>query len=241
MVLSKTKRHLSIKKTKATNKIKTSYKRHKLNNKTKGKYKCKTKSRYTFGGAPIKIEKMNKDKLSRLLSNCKSLEHNINNKLRSNVKRQYCKYGEECNRVNPLHIIEYSHPNELHIKQLLINSYKQCTDHFLDISWHLFRDNNDMLPTSWYSAIFSYLREIDYNKQTSLYFNILANICQHYKEYLKLYSKQFFKHLLTGMEESSVTGMFDITNNPNLVSCLKKMNSPDKRYLSNTALLAIAK
>jgi hypothetical protein len=157
-----------------------------------------------------------------------------------NGKRKVCKFDTSCFRDNHLHKATYAHTNE-NLGQLEIDAYRDCTDKFLAISWDLFKNNEDQLPNNWYGAIDRYLKTFDYSDQHSLYFNIIANICQHGTEYTNMYSKRFLELVLMGMEESAVTGMFDITNRPELMKCLADMNSDDDRYLSNTALLALVK
>ena len=102
--------------------------------------------------------------------------------------------------------------------------------------------NDDSFPSEWYVTVSKFLRESDYTRYDSLYFNILANLCIHHDEYTALYpDKMFWNHFYTGLEEgAAVTGMFDVQHVPKLTKCLLDMQSVDQRYLSNTALLASA-
>ena len=114
-----------------------------------------------------------------------------------------------------------------------------CAEKFIDLSYRVFQENGDSFPKEWYVIVADYLRESDYTRYDSLYFNILANLCIHHQEFATRYpSKQFWQHLYMGLEEgAAVTGMYDVTNIPVLSKCLTDMGSPDTRYLSNTALI----
>lgn len=177
--------------------------------------------------------------LLQLLADCKEKSNEIRNAI-ENSNRRRCKFDKSCYRENLLHRLSFKHSGE-NLRQLEIDAYRSCTDKYLELSWKLFTNNGEQLPNEWYIAIGTYLQTWDYTDQHSLYFNILANICQHGHEYTNMYSKKFIEFLLVGMEESAVTGMFDITNRPELMKCLVDIKSPDDRYLSNTALLSLTK
>jgi len=177
--------------------------------------------------------------LLKLLEDC-SLKNREIRDLVEKGNRKTCKFDTSCYRVNPIHKLAFKHKGE-NLGQVEIDAYRNCTDEYLKKSWKLFTNNGEQLPNEWYVAIGTYLQTWDFTDQHSLYFNILANICQHGKEYVNMYSKRFIEYLLVGMEESAVTGMFDITNRPELMKCLSDIKSPDDRYLSNTALLSLTK
>ena len=203
-------------------------------------YKAKTIRRVkTLPYSTIRSMRSTAKSILELLANCSKYSYDVRNKL-ENPKRRLCKFDQSCYRRNVDHLLTYKHSNE-NIGQIEIDAYFECTNIFLEKSWELYKGNDNQLPTEWYVAISSYLQTPDYSDQHHLYFNILANICQHGQEYVQRYSPRFIENLLVGMEESAVTGMFDITNRPELMACLSKMNSPDDRYLSNTALLSLVK
>jgi hypothetical protein len=157
---------------------------------------------------------------SELLDHCKSLED-----------RPKCRYDPNCKRTNPQHFQQFSHPS------LMFKEFKPCVDKFIRMSHELYIGNNQSFPNKWYSTI-QKIKETDYTKFDTFYFNILANLCLHSAEYTEIYDdKLFWNKLFMGMEEQSVTGMYDITSIPALQQCLKDIGSPDTRYLSNTALL----
>ena len=145
-----------------------------------------------------------------------------------------CRYGSACYQTDARHRSQFTHHNE-------ISSLKTCTDDFLKISFDIFTANKESFPNEWYRIIVDHLQTFNYSRHDSLYFNILANICIHHAEYRAKYTPRFFNHLLIGMEEQAVTGMFDISKKPDLVRCLRELRSPDDRYLSNTALLTLTK
>lgn len=180
----------------------------------------------------------NKTLLS-LLAKCSEYSKKVRESI-ENPNRRLCKFDKSCYRENVEHRLSFKHSNE-NLGQNEIDAYRGCTEQFLDKSWELYKRNDNQLPNEWYVAIATYLQTSDYSDHRHLYFNILANICQHGLEYTQKYSKRFIENLLIGMEESAVTGMFDITSRPELMECLARMNSPDDRYLSNTALLALVR
>lgn len=164
---------------------------------------------------------------SELLDHCKSLETSF----KSLSGKQICMYDPNCKRANPQHFQQFSHPS------LMFKEFKHCVDEFIRLSHELYIGNNQSFPTKWYSAILK-IKETDYTKFDTFYFNILANLCLHSEEYTTNYvDKLFWNRLLMGMEEQSVTGMYDITSIPVLQECLTNIRSPDTRYLSNTALV----
>jgi len=180
------------------------------------------------------------DTLLALLAKCSKYSTNVRENIENPKRRRLCKFDQSCFRENIEHKLSFKHSNE-NLGQIETDAYRECTEKFLDKSWELYKRNDDQLPNEWYVAIATHLKTWDYTDQHHLYFNILANLCQHGKSYVSKYSKRFIENLLMGMEESAVTGMFDITNRPELMECLAQMNSPDDRYLSNTALLALVK
>ena len=175
--------------------------------------------------------------LASLLSKCKKTERKMKGKLGD--RRRACLYGENCKRMNPDHYQAFAHPTNA---VLLAQPFKLCTDKFMAISHKMFKLNDDGFPSEWYITVSKFLRESDYTRYDSLYFNILANLCIHHDEYTALYpDKMFWNHFYTGLEEgAAVTGMFDVQHVPKLTKCLLDMQSVDQRYLSNTALLASA-
>lgn len=175
--------------------------------------------------------------LVNLLSSCKKTEHEM--KRKPVDRRRACIHGADCKRMNPDHYKSFVHPTD---DVLLAQPFKLCTDKFMDISHKMFKLNDDSLPSEWYVTVSEFLRESDYTRYDSLYFNILANLCIHHDEYTALYpDKMFWNHFYTGLEEgAAVTGMFDVQHIPKLTKCLLDMQSVDERYLSNTALLASA-
>jgi hypothetical protein len=138
--------------------------------------------------------------------------------------------------MNPDHFKRFTHPAD---SAVLAQPFKLCTDKFMAISHKMFKLNVDSFPSEWYMTVSEFLRESDYTRYDSLYFNILANLCIHHDEYTALYpDKMFWNHFYTGLEEgAAVTGMFDVQHMPKLTKCLLDMHSVDTRYLSNTALL----
>lgn len=203
-------------------------------------YKTRTTRRIkTLPYSTIRSTRPTSRSILELLANCSKYSYDVRTKL-ENPKRRLCKFDQSCYRRNIDHLLTYKHSNE-NIGQTEIGAYFECTNIFLEKSWELYRSNDNQLPREWYVAISSYLQTPDYSDQHHLYFNVLANICLHGQEYVQKYSPRFIGNLLVGMEESAVTGMFDITNRPELMACLSNMNSPDDRYLSNTALLSLVK
>jgi len=138
----------------------------------------------------------------------------------------YCKYGEACYRKDPSHKDDFAH----------LDDFKECTDIYLDMSYRVYKDNDDEFPNRWYNIIDEFLKEHDFTKQDSLYFNIMGNICEHMDEYVKRFGKRFIALILMRQEEQAVTGMFPVSLKGRISRCLKKLGSPDTRYLSNTAL-----
>jgi hypothetical protein len=162
------------------------------------------------------------------LNKCKNLENLISD---SKYKKQ-CKYGIDCSRFNPKHFQEYSHPIGGVTK-----IFKRCTNDFIRLTYNLFQKNKQNFPNDFFVLIVKYLKETDFTNYNSLYFNILANLSLHANYYSKKYDdKTFWNTLLIGMEESAVTGMFDITKIKNIQDSLIKNKSPDINYLSNTSL-----
>lgn len=167
-------------------------------------------------------------KLELLLKQCKNLENLISD---SKYKKQ-CKYGINCSRFNPNHFQEYSHPIGG-----LTKIFKKCTDDFIRLTYSLFQKYKQNFPNEFFILIIDYLKETDFTNYNSLYFNILANLSLHADYYSNKYSnKIFWNSLLVGMEESAVTGMFDISKIKHIQDSLKKNKSPDINYLSNTSL-----
>ena len=119
--------------------------------------------------------------------------------------------------------------------------YKACTDAFLALSYKMYEQNDDELPNEWYEAVIKHLKEDDYSNYKSLYFNILVGICLNGMKYKEMYPPKFFSDVLIGMEENAVTGMYDITHMPRVQRCLQSLQSPDDRFLSNTALIPLSK
>ena len=175
--------------------------------------------------------------LVNLLSGCKKTERDMKGK--PGDRRRACVHGEDCKRMNPDHFKSFAHPTDAAI---LAQPFKLCTDKFMAITHKMFRSNDDFMPNEWYMTVSEFLRESDYTRYDSLYFNILANLCIHHDEYTALYpDKLFWNHFYTGLEEgAAVTGMFDVQHIPKLSKCLGDIESVDTRYLSNTALLASA-
>ena len=175
--------------------------------------------------------------LVNLLSGCKKTERDMKSKQGS--KQQACTHGANCNRMNPEHFKAFAHPAD---SAVLAQPFKFCADKFMAISHKMFKLNDDSFPSEWYITVSKFLRESDYTRYDSLYFNILANLCIHHDEYTALYpDKMFWNHFYTGLEEgAAVTGMFDVQHIPKLSKCLGDIESVDTRYLSNTALLASA-
>jgi hypothetical protein len=172
--------------------------------------------------------------LVKLLSSCKKTERQM--KGNNGRKQQSCVHGADCKRMNPDHFKTFSHPTE---SAVLAQPFKFCTDKFIAITHKMFRSNNNSMPNEWYMTVSEFLRESNYSRYDSLYFNILANLCIHHDEYAALYpDKLFWNHFYTGLEEgAAVTGMFDVQHIPKLSKCMLDMKSVDARYLSNTALL----
>lgn len=176
------------------------------------------------------------DSLDSMLANCKRIvQEHVSEHV--NDHRRECVYGSRCFRKNPEHLDKFKHP----IQASLTDALKECTDGYMAMSYKLYSENGNSFPSDWHRAVYAHLQESDYTNTNSLYFNILANLCRHSTYYTRLYPKKFIEHLLTAMEEQAVTGMFNIEDRPDLVQCLKKMKSPDFRYLSNTALLSMTK
>lgn len=173
------------------------------------------------------------NELDKVLRNCKETELMMT---MDHKNKKQCVHGHKCNRTNPTHYHDFSHPIN---SAVIAQPFKMCADKFVDLSYKLFDANDNSLPKEWYIIIANHLRESDYTIYTSLYFNILANLCIHHEEYAREYpDNRFWSHFYTGMEEgAAVTGMYDVTGIPRLSQCLKDMNSVDPRYLSNTALL----
>lgn len=208
----------------------------------RGAGKYNTQKSRTAKATPYKTRdtlKPSNETLLDVLSRCSKQSEKIRNAI-ENPSRKLCKYDQSCYRTNIEHRLSFIHTNE-NLGQIEVDAYLDCTNSFLDKSWELYKYNGDQLPDEWYISISTYLQTWDYNDQHHLYFNILANICQHGLKYVQKYSETFIEKLLVGMEESAVTGMFDITNRPELMKCLARINSPDDRYLSNTALLSLVK
>jgi len=215
----------------------------KNNRKRKGAGKTPTPSTRKVRATPYQTRrsvKRSNETLLDLLARCSQYSEKVRERMESPNVRRLCKFDKSCYRENPKHRVSFQHSNE-NVGQVEIDAYRECTDKFLEKSWELYKKNGDQLPNEWYVSIATHLKTWDYNDQRHLYFNILANICQHGEMYVNKYSKRFIENLLVGMEESAVTGMFDITSRPELMECLARMNSPDDRYLSNTALLALVK
>lgn len=179
-------------------------------------------------------------KLDSLLKHCKELEASF----KSLSGKQICKYHHNCTRANPQHFQQFLHPNSI-----LAAPFKRCVDEFIRISHELYIGNNQSFPTKWYSAILK-IKETDYKKFDTFYFNILANLCLHSAEYTTKYvDKLFWERLLfTGFEEQAITGMYNITKFPALKKSLEDINyknidlrcnaeEPNSVCLSNTALL----
>lgn len=145
-------------------------------------------------------------------------------------------HGADCKRMNPDHFKTFTHPID---SAVLAQPFKFCTDKFMAITHKMFKTNDDFMPNDWYMTVSEFLRESDYTRYDSLYFNILANLCIHHDEYTALYpDKMFWNRFYTGLEEgAAVTGMFDVQRIPKLSKCLHDIKSVDARYLSNTALL----
>ena len=175
------------------------------------------------------------ERLDALLSQCKNTEASLIGKA-NKANKAKCKHGESCTHANPEHFREFSHPQS---SQPLARPFKMCADRFIDLSYRIFNSYDHSFPTEWYVVVAEHLRETDYTRYDSLYFNILANLCIHHQDFVAQYpDKQFWQHLYMGMEEgAAVTGMYDVTNIPVLSKCLVDMASPDTRYLSNTALI----
>lgn len=201
-------------------------KRKRKYRKTRKQYAgVKTQSLSSYHNNPIDLT----DKLDKLLRNCKTTEAMV-----LNINKPACKYGKDCMRINPTHFRSYSHP-----QGGLTETFKQCSEKFIELSYHIFQINNDSFPTDWYVVMAKYLREQDFTRYDSLYFNILANLCIYHKYYSNTYpNKHFWSSLYMGLEEgAAVTGMYNVSNIPKLSRCLNDMNSVDKKYLSNTALI----
>lgn len=115
--------------------------------------------------------------------------------------------------------------------------YKACTDKFLALSYILFKENGDVLPNKWYTDVIRNLKTYDYSDYSSLYFNILLGICLNAEDYMKAYPVDFLSKLLMGMEESAVTGIYNVTRMPRVKNCLKNLGAHDTSTLSNTNLL----
>lgn len=175
--------------------------------------------------------------LVSLLSGCKKTERDIKRKPGS--KQQACTHGANCNRMNPDHFKAFAHPTD---SAVLAQPFKFCADKFMAITHKMYKSNDDFLPDGWFVTVSKFLRESDYTRYDSLYFNILANLCIHHDEYTALYpDKVFWNRFYTGLEEgAAVTGMFDVQHMPKLSKCLSDIESVDTRYLSNTALLSSA-
>lgn len=167
--------------------------------------------------------------LISLLKSCKETEEYLSVK-----PHKKCMYGDSCKRHNPEHFHDFAHSDGF-----LAAPFKLCTDQFIDITYNIYMSNQNSFPTEWYVIIAEYLRTFDYNKFDTLYFNILANLCIHHDYYSTKYNdKQFWEKLYMGFEEgAAVTGMFDVSHIPIFKKCLADMNSIDKQYLSNTALI----
>lgn len=202
---------------------------------------------YTLKNKQNKMRQIKKlaDELQDTLSKCKDTERlmmtnqsqGITSKTSKHYKRKPdCVHGSRCNRTNPTHFRDFSHPTS---SAIIAQPFKMCADKFIELSYKLFETNEGQMPEEWYIIVGNNLRESDYTIYTSLYFNILANLCIHHEDYARDYpNKQFWSHFYTGMEEgAAVTGMYDVTGIPKLSQCLKDMKSVDARYLSNTALL----
>ena len=177
-------------------------------------------------------------KLNKLLGHCKQTESLMNQPLdRNSMRKRKCRHGHNCHRANPDHFQDFAHPD---VSTVLAQPFKMCTDKFINLSYSIFRTNGGSFPPEWYITVANHLRESDYTVYTSLYFNILANLCIHHDTFARLYDdKAFWDHLYTGMEEgAAVTGMYDVTSIPKLKQCLVDMKSVDPRFLSNTALLS---
>ena len=161
----------------------------------------------------------------------KEIEVILNNSKKIAVsKKDICKYGNKCYQKNPNHLKRYSHPKD----------FKKCTDDYIRLSYKLYSINNNSFPDQFFNIIYNNLKESNFTDYTTLYFNILVNLATNAEEYIEKYpNKEFWSHLFIGMEETSVTGMYDITSDElkYIQKTLKNIGSVDTRYLSNTALL----
>ena len=203
------------------NRNRNTIKKIKINSNSNNSNKNRNKSRNKSRNNLIK-------QFELLLKQCKNLENLISD---SKYKKQ-CKYGIKCSRFNPNHFQQHSHPIGGVTK-----IFKRCTDDFIRLTYSLFQKYKQNFPNEFFILIIDYLKETDFTNYNSLYFNILANLSLHADYYSNKYSnKRFWNNLLIGMEESAVTGMFDISKIKHIQDSLIKNKSPDINYLSNTAL-----
>ncbi len=197
----------------------------------------RVRSARTFVGPYTAKSKANtlEQQLVNLLSSCKKTERDMKSKQGS--KQQACTHAANCKRMNPDHFKAFAHPTD---SAVLAQPFKFCADKFMAITYKMYRSNDDFLPDEWFVTVSKFLRESDYTRYDSLYFNILANLCIHHDEYTALYpDKVFWNRFYTGLEEgAAVTGMCDVQRIRKQIKCLCDIESVDTRYLSNTALLS---
>lgn len=172
----------------------------------------------------------NDDKIQKLIS----LINNENMKLTS---KPFCDYNLCCYRQNPEHKKNFYH----------YYNFNDFTNKFLSYSYDVYKkSNNDLLPfqLEWYSSVIHLLRESDFTKHSSLYFNLLVNTAINIEKYYNTFGYQFLYDVFFGLEQEGVTGIYNI-NKPNcknnkINDIYKKYNLVDDKYnISNTHIIRL--
>ena len=161
--------------------------------------------------------------------------------------RTACHFDPNCKRKNPFHFTECSHPKQYCEGDIAI--FKEDTDNFIANSFTIYNKSehiNKSLSKPWYDRIknqpektIDQFSQSNYKIYNSFYFLLLANIALHLDEYIDQYTSKFMSILLFSLEDSGVTGLFQVKSKSTigtiLLGCEVRIDN-GKLYLSNTTL-----